>query len=164
MDAFLWRASDRGPEFAVWALPELQRRATASRNTLELLRVAKAMARFEPNSDPVRNNIAFYSLLLNVGASQAWQNAEALYAKYPADPAIVSTYALSLLLRNRAAEALACLEKLPEAARQSAQIAPYYALALAGTGDSKRATEVLSRNRREPLLPEEEALLKKAQL
>ena len=36
-------------------------------DTLALLRVTKAMLRLEPNSEPVRNNLAFYSLLLKVG-------------------------------------------------------------------------------------------------
>src|SRR3569832_867459 len=106
-DAFLWRASDHGPDYAVWALPQLQRRATERRDTLALLRVAKAMQRLEPNSDPVRNNLAFYSLLLNVGIASANQIAEDLSAKYPQDPAVASTYALSLLLRERPSDALA---------------------------------------------------------
>jgi predicted Zn-dependent protease len=163
-DAFLWRASEHGPEYAVWALPELQKRAGEKRDTSALLRVTKAMQRLQPNSDPVRNNLAFYSLLLNVSTSSANQTADELIAKYPTDPAIVSTYALSLLLRERSVEALAALEQLPEAARESAQIAPYYALALAKAGNMERASEVLTHADRGQLLPEEEALLRRAKL
>jgi len=162
--AFLWRASEHGPEYAVWALPELQRRAGEKRDSFALLRVTKAMQRLEPNSDPVRNNLAFYSLLLNVGTDSANQIADDLFAKYPADPAIVSTYALSLLLRKRPSEALAALERLPATVQESGPIAPYYALALAKTGNTQRANEVLAHVRREQLLPEEEALLKQAKL
>lgn len=163
-DAFLWRASEHGPDYAVWALPELQSRAGEKRDTSELLRVTKAMQRLQPNSDAVRNNLAFYSLLLNVGTTGANQIATELFAKHPADPPIVSTYALSMLLRDRPSEALAALEKLPAAVRESEAIAPYYTLALAKTGNLQRASEVLAHAHREQLLPEEEALLKQAKL
>lgn len=163
-DAFLWRASEHGPDYAVWALPELQRRLTERRDTFGLLRVTKAMLRLRPNSDPVRNNLAFYSLLLNTGAEGGRQTAAELYGKYPSDPAIVSTYALSLLLRDRASEALSALERLPSTARESEAIALYYALILAKTGDTQHANEALAHVHREQLLPEEEALLKQAKL
>jgi hypothetical protein len=163
-DAFLWRASEHGPDYAVWALPELQSRARVRRDTSELLRVAKAMQRLQPNSDPVRNNLAFYSLLLNVGTNNANQIAEELFAKHQADPPIVSTYALSMLLRDHPSEALVALERLPVDVRESASIAPYYALALAKTGNGARAAEVLAHAQRDQLLSEEEALLKQAKL
>jgi len=163
-DAFLWRASEHGPDYAVWALSELQGRAGEKRDTSELLRVTKAMQRLLPNSDPVRNNLAFYSLLLRGSTTSANQIAGELFAKHPTDPAIVSTYALSMLLRDRPSEALAALERLPVSVRESGAIAPYYALALTKTGNAQRANEALSHAHREQLLPEEEALLKQAKL
>jgi tetratricopeptide (TPR) repeat protein len=162
--AFLWRASEHGPEYAVWALPQLQTRAGEKRDTSELLRVTRAMQRLQPNSDPIRNNIAFYSLLLNVSTSTANQIAGELFAKHPTEPAIVSTYALSMLLRDHPTEALAALERLPVTERESAAIAPYYALALAKAGNGVRAAEVVTHAQRDQLLSEEEALLKQARL
>ena len=163
-DLFLWKAAERGPAYAAWALPDLQRHSAERRDTPALFRVAEAMCRFNPDSDPARNNQAFYSLLLHAGPERAHRTADELYAKYPDDAAIVSTRALSLLIRKHPAEALECLEKLPPTIRESAEIAPYYALALASTGNAEQAGKVLAKVRMELLLPEEQALLRQAKL
>ena len=69
-----------------------------------------------------------------------------------------------MLKRNRPAEALAMLCKLPETDLKRNDVAVYHALALAGVDRKKEAMEIAARLNRNLLLPEELELLAQAGL
>ena len=163
-EMFLWRAAKNGAQNATWVLPELSLRASARKDTRALKRVSDAMVEAWPESKLAKNNAAFYSLLLGVTPDRASALAEELYAAHPREAAIASTYALSLLRRGRAGDALAVLEKLPAEVLQRANLAPYHALALAGTGALGKARERVADVSAADLLPEEQGLLREAGL
>jgi tetratricopeptide (TPR) repeat protein len=158
-EELLWRAAVEGPQFQAWALTELWQEVNKRRDTRQLRRISEEMCRAFPESVPAKNNFAFYSLLLGDSTQRAHQIAEELYAAHPDHPAITSTYALSLLNRDRAGEALAALEKLPPPARHKDGGGVYYALALARTGKVEQARAIAATIPFETLLPEERALL-----
>lgn len=125
-------------------------------------RVSKTAGELDPSDLVARNNFAMTSLVLGNGTEAAAANARDLYLKNPEVPAFASTYAFSLYLQNKSAEALAVFEKLPPASLQDPGIAPYYVLALV---KNKRFEEAArSRSSVQPglLFPEELALYQKA--
>lgn len=124
------------------------------------------MLKVEPGSDAIQNNVAFLTLLRE--PAHAHENAHAtaasLYARFPSDPMIASTYAVSCVLRRKGAEALAAMEALPSAYREAPEIVPTYALALAAAGKVEEGRRVIGAADRMTLFPEMQALLDKTGL
>jgi hypothetical protein len=163
-EELLWRASKDDVTNSAWTLSELLRRAMARKDTRALRRVSEAMCAANPANEPAKNNLAFYSLLLGALPDRAHRLAEELYTAHPGEAAIASTYALSLLRRGKADEALAVLEKLPAEVLQRTDLAPYHALALAGAGAPEKARARAGQVVAADLLPEERELLREAGL
>ncbi len=163
-EELLWRVSKTGLQHSAWTLPELFRRAAGRKDARMLRQVSEAMAKAYPASEAAKNNFAFYSLLLGATPDRAHRLAEELYAAHPGDATITSTYALSLLRRGRAGEALTALEKLPAEVLQRADLALYHALALAGTKAPEKAQARVAQVVAADLLPEELELLREAGL
>ncbi len=156
---FLWTAQSRNPRNLLWALSDLMRHYEAAKDTASLLRVSEELLKANPASESAKNNCAFYSLLLNASPDRAGRFATELFNAHPSDPSIVSTYALSLLRQNRAAQALAVLQKLPAAAQNSPAIAVYLALAQKGAGQTDAALKTARNIKKGALLREEAELL-----
>jgi Flp pilus assembly protein TadD len=93
---------------------------------------------------------------------QGRELAREVYAKDPKNPAYVSTYAFSLYTNGDVQKARAAMETLSDAQRHQPEIAAYYGLILAASGDQARATEFLDLGERANLLPEEKELVAKA--
>ena len=82
-----------------------------------------------------------------------------MYQKAPANPSYASTYAFSLHLQDRSAEALKVLEKLKPKQLEDPAVAVYYAVVLQATGNTERARKYLDLATRARLLPEERKLV-----
>jgi len=117
------------------------------------------MTRADPKNLLVKNNLASVSLLLKTNSIRAHQWAAEVYAKYPTNGAVASTYAFSLYTQGKPAEGLAALGKLTEPDLQQPSTAAYYALLLSVSGDVEKAGRYRAIAERAPLLPEEKALL-----
>ena len=159
-EAFLWDAGQKDPRNLRWALAGLSEIYQKEKNTKGLLRVAEEYYRTYPSSEPIQNNLAFYSLLENTFLDRAFRISDALYLAHPNAPEIVSTYTLALLRRHEPQKALAALSKLPPEILSRHDIAPYYAAVLAANGLFADARKVKNQINQDDLLPEERDLLK----
>jgi hypothetical protein len=154
----LWAITDRHPE-EWWTIKTLYQYYLANLNTRGLQRVLTRVVERNPKDIPAKNNLATVSLLLLTDLSRAHELAKEVHATDPANPAFASTYAYSLHLQGRNADALKVLGVLKPEELRAPSIAAYYCVVLAATGDFKLAREYLALAEKGRLLPEEKALL-----
>jgi Flp pilus assembly protein TadD len=134
------------------------------RDTQELYRVLVHLEKVRPTDLSVRNNLAQISLLLNLNPDQACRAAREVYEQEPKNPDYAATYAFSLYLQGDVKKALQALAGFSEGELERPQIAAYYGVLLANSGDFSRAAKFLDLGEKANLLPEEKKLVEKAQL
>jgi Flp pilus assembly protein TadD len=157
----LWMAVGNVPDPA-WAVDQLGRRFHEQHDTENLRRLAARSLALDPQSENMRNDFAFLSILVGKETERALIMAHELYKKHPTNAAYVSTYAVALHGTKRSKEALAVLEKLPREELAKPPIAAHYGVILAANGRLADARKYLDLGRLAPLLPEETELLEKA--
>jgi Flp pilus assembly protein TadD len=158
----LWTLS-KAPEMRREALQLLYQQYATRGDTSGLYRVLLRSAEIAPDDTMVQNNLAQISLLLDADPERARKIAAELVRKEPANAAYVSTYAFSLYARGDAQGALQAFSGLTEEQLQAPPIAAYYGIILAAAGDKEKARHFLELGARAFLLPEEKALLAKAE-
>jgi len=155
--SLLWVAAGK-PGTDARALEYLWGLYSQTSDTPELMQVATAQIALEPDSPTRKNNYAFLSLLLNGGSEHAQRLAKDAWASNPKIPEWSATYAYALHLAGRDADARKLMENLdPETLRRPG-VALYYAIVLAGNGDTAKAREALARLNPNGMLPEEQKL------
>jgi hypothetical protein len=159
----LWLASE-DPRKADQTLNTLYNIYAAKGDTHGLYRVLLHLEELRPNDPAILNNIAQISLLLNLNAERGNELARKVYEQNPKNADYASTYAFALYRRGEARKAVQAFADLPEAELHRPQIAAYYGMMLAAAGNFARAREFLDLGAKANLLPEERALLDKAQL
>jgi predicted Zn-dependent protease len=133
-----------------------------NKDTENLYRVLLHQIELHPNDRNMQNNLAQLSLLLNLNALRAQKTAKEIYEKDPKNPAYVSTYAFALHTQGDTKKALGVLETLSAEQLHQPDVATYYGIMLAATGDRARAAEFLDLGEKANLLPQEKTLIEKA--
>jgi Flp pilus assembly protein TadD len=124
-----------------------------------LLRLAEAL----PNDLTLQNNLAQISLLLGADVERARKVAAEIMGKEPANGAYVSTYAFSLYAQGDVKGALQAMDQLSQDQLRDPSVAVYYGVVLAAAGQKEKARGYLRRAAEAKLLPEEKALVAKAE-
>ena len=158
----LWTLS-KAPEMRREALQLLYQQYATRGDTSGLYRVLLRSAEIAPDDPMVQNNLAQVSLLLDADPERARRIAAELVQKEPGNAAYVSTYAFSLYARGDAQAALDAFRGLREEQLETPGIAVYYGIILAAAGEKEQALRYLALGARAFLLPEEKALLAKAE-
>jgi Flp pilus assembly protein TadD len=158
----LWALS-KAREIRMEALQLLYQHYAKSGDTGGVYRVLLRSAEIAPDDLTVQNNLAQVSLLLDADPERARKIAAELAKKEPTNAAYVSTYAFSLYSRGEIEAALQAMETLTPEQLQAPSIAAYYGVILAAAGQKEKAREYLQRGRQTFLLPEEQALIAKAE-
>lgn len=157
----LWLAA-KDPVKGDEALRSLYKYFAKNGDTQNLYRVLVHRYEAHPQDRDVQNNLAQVSLLLGEDTARAQRLAYDLFAKDSVNPAYISTYAFALFAKGDTKNALATIETLTDEQRHQPQIAGYYGMILAESGDRSRANEFLDLGQSANLLPEEKALLDRA--
>lgn len=155
-----WTIANR-TEHAREALRALTRIYTAAHDSRGLLRVAKRALELDPNDLVAANNAASLGLLLN-GDPASHHLAAKLHEEHPDNAVFAATYAFSLHLQGKTADALRVIERLKDHQLRQPAFAAYYVVMLADSGNLAKAREFLALAERAPLLPEEKQLLANA--
>jgi tetratricopeptide (TPR) repeat protein len=143
-----------------WASQALEQLYMAGGNTAALGELYARLAALAPNHAGYKNNLAYTLLLLKTNLNQANRLAAEAYAGHASDPVIASTYAYSLYLQGRAADGLAALKKLDAAQLEQPDVALFYGLLLAASGDTNAAGHCFTiASAKTQWLPEEKRLL-----
>lgn len=158
----LWELA-KAPETSRQALQELYQYYAKNGDTSGIYRVLLRSAQIAPDDLNVQNNFAQVSLLLDADPDRARKIAAQLAQKEPANAAYRSTYAFSLLTGGDVQKALAAFEGLSDEQLRAPSTAVYYGVILAAAGEKEKSREFLAVGAKAFLLPEERALLEKAQ-
>jgi Flp pilus assembly protein TadD len=126
-------------------------------------RVLLHTAQIAPDDLMVQNNFAQVALLLDADRERARRIAAELVRKEPTNAAYVSTYAYSLFLDGNIAGAREAMQRLRGEQLNEPPIAAYYGIILAAAGEKQKAADYFARSREAFLLPEEKALIAKAE-
>ena len=153
-EAVLWIAARQFPSER-WPLDSLQNGYMQMRNTRGLFEVNELLLTRQPANAIVQNNWATLALLLQTNQTRAHQLAQQVYGPATNNPGFVSTYAYSLHVQGRTAEALALMEALPTKDLETPALASYYGVLLAAAGQGEKARLYLARAETLPILPEE---------
>jgi Flp pilus assembly protein TadD len=108
------------------------------------------------------NNLATTALLLGSWEKRPHELAREAYARASTNASFASTYAYSLLVQQKPAEALKTIEQLTPQQLEDPSIAAYYGLILKAAGDTAKASKYLELASKARLLPEEQKLVAQA--
>lgn len=158
----LWNLT-KYPETQFEALQNLYQKYSNDGDTAGLYRVLIRLVELVPDDERIQNNFAQVCLLLNADVERARKLAEHLYRKERTNPAYASTYAYALYLKGDTKGALKIIGALNETQLREPSIAAYYGVLLAAGGNAQDAPEYLKLGASAKLLPEEKALIKKAE-
>ena len=154
----LWTIVSEYPE-EHWAYQALSRVLIAGGQTRPLMLLCSRQVKRVPADLATKNNLAMLALLLDAQEMKPNDIAQEVYQKAPTNAAFASTYAFSLYLKKRNAEALAVMQKLDVKLLRDPAIAGYYGLILKANGKTAEAKTYLDLSAKATLLPEERKLL-----
>jgi Flp pilus assembly protein TadD len=145
-----------------WASEALTQTLFAQGRTRSLLQLFSHEAALDPSNLTFKNDVALMALLLNAQELKPHELAREVYGQSPTNSVFASTYALSLLLQKKNAEALKVMESLDPQVLQDPTFAGFYGLALQAIGNGAKAKIYLDLGLQAPMLPEHRKLLEKA--
>jgi Flp pilus assembly protein TadD len=145
-----------------WAFVALNQALYANGSTRSMLMVYSQELKRLPNDIGIKNNLAMTALLLDAQELNPHELAREVYQQAPTNSAFISTYAFSLHLQKKDAEALKVIEQLKPQELQDPSIAGYYGLILQATGYKAKARTYLDLAFKGPMLPEERKLFEAA--
>ena len=145
------------------ALQALHQHYTRRGDTSGLYRTLLRLVEALPNDLTLQNNLAQISLLLGADRERAKKVAAEINSKEPFNGAYVSTYAFSLFTSGDVRGALQAMDRLSQDQLRDPSVAAYYGVFLAAAGQKEKAREYLRRAAETNLLPEEKALVAKAE-
>jgi Flp pilus assembly protein TadD len=157
-EGILWTIVSQYPEER-WAYQTLVKVLAASGQTRSLMQLFSQEVKRSPSDFATKNNLAMLALLLDAQELKPTELAEEVYQKSPTNSAFASTYAFSLYLKKRNAEALAVMQRLDAQQLQNPEISGYYGLILKANGRPAEAKTYLDLAAKAALLPEERKLM-----
>jgi hypothetical protein len=160
-EELLWILVNRYPEER-WAAPVLTQTLMNGGRTRPLMQLFSLLSRRMPTDLEMKNNLAFTALLLEANELNPHDLAKEVHAKMPQNPSFTSTYAYSLYVQKKYAEALKVMQQLALQDLANPSIAGYYGLILKATGNAEKAKAYLNLTTKTKLLPEEQALFQQA--
>ena len=158
----LWTMT-KYPETRMEAFQSLYQSAIETGDTPGLYHALLRLIELRPDDMSLQNNLAQVSLLLKADMPRAQKLALDLYRKEQSNPAYASTYAFALYTKGDTKGALKVLSELKEDELREPSMAAYYGIFLAAAGDGSKAREFLKLAASAKLLPEEKALVAKAE-
>jgi tetratricopeptide (TPR) repeat protein len=161
VESLLWRAGRSFPKER-WPIESLQGIYVRARNTRGLLETTTVLLERDPANTVTQNNWASLALLLNTNLAKAHQLAQQVYEHDTNNFAYVSTYAWSLHLQGKTAEALKLMETLTPDQLSNPSVASYYGAMLAAAKQTNKAREYLAKAEAGLILPEELQLVAEA--
>jgi predicted Zn-dependent protease len=145
-----------------WAALALKQGLFAGGQTPSLMKLFSLQAKRSPADLDVKNDLAICALLLKAKELNPHELAREVYQKAPTNASYASTYAFSLYLQEKHAEALKVMQQLKPIDLENPSIAGYYGLILQATGSHEKARLYFQRASKARLLPEEQKLFDRA--
>jgi tetratricopeptide (TPR) repeat protein len=160
-EEILWTVVNRYPD-EKWAFQALSQALFAGGRTRPLMMLYGQQVKRSPSDLGAKNNLAMTALLLDAQELKPHQLAREVYEKAPTNSSYASTYAFSLHVQEKNAEALKVIEQLKPQDLEIPSISGYYGMILQATGHREKARKYLDLSSKARLLPEEQKLLDRA--
>jgi tetratricopeptide (TPR) repeat protein len=145
------------------ALQTLYQHYSKKGDTSGLYRTLIRLTEAIPNDMILQNNLAQVSLLLGVDLERSRKVAADLASKEPSNGSYMATYAFSLYAKGDVKGALQAMDNLTSDQLRDPSLSAYYGIVLAAAGQKEKARDYLRRASEATLLPEEKALVTKAE-
>jgi predicted Zn-dependent protease len=162
-EQLIWIIVNRYPD-EKWATTTLAQYLMAGHRTRSMMELFSIMYKRTPDDLEIKNNLAMTAMLLGAQELDPYGLAQQVYEKYPKNPSYASTYAFSLYLQKKYADALKVMQQLTQKDLKSPSIAGYYGLILEANGNNAEAKDCLNRISKPQLLPEEQTLFDQAKV
>ena len=160
-EEILWSIVNRYPG-EKWAFQALTQALFAGGRTRPLMMLYSQELKRSPSDLGIKNNLAVTAFLLDAKELKPHDLAREVYEKASTNAAFASTYAFSLHLQDKNAEALKVMQTLAPKYLEDPAIAGYYGLILKATGDNGKAQAYLNWAFKAPMLPEERKMFERA--
>ena len=160
-EELLWTFIKEYPD-EMWAWRDLTGMFLTQGQTHSLLKLFQQLARSRPTDLMVQNNLAITALLLNADDLKPLDLAREVYEKDPSNAHIAVTYAFSLMLQKKNADALKVMDQVNPSDLEDPSISGYYGLILQANGDTAKARKYLKLAEKGSHLPEETKLFEAA--
>jgi len=157
----LWALVDSHPEER-WAFESLNASLFAEGQTRSLMKLWNEERKRSPSNLTAANNLALIALLLHADEFNPHDLARDVYQRAPTNANYASTYAFSLYLQGKYADALAVMNKFDPQALENPAIAGYYGLFLKASGQDVNARRYFEKASLTAMLPEERKIISKA--
>lgn len=161
IETILLAINNRYPE-ETWATQTLAESYYAEGQTRSLFSLFKNQFQNNPKSLTAKNNLAMIGMLLNATEVNPYGLANDIYTAAPTNASVVSTYAFSLYLQKKNAEALKAIETISPKELENPTIAGYYGLILNANHNKVKGQKYLDIALKSKLLPEERKLMSSA--
>lgn len=157
----LWAIANRYPEETP-VIQALSQRLFAAGNTRSLQTLYSLALQKHAGNLAFMNNLAMSALLLETWEKKPHELAREAYTRASTNASFAATYAYSLLVQKKPAEALKTIEQLAPQQLENPSIAAYYGLILKASGNPAKARRFFDLASKATLLPEEKKLLDQA--
>jgi Flp pilus assembly protein TadD len=127
-----------------------------------LLQLYSQELKRSPSNLGLKNNLALVALLLDAQELNPHVLAREVYTQAPTNASFISTYAFSLHLQKKDAEALKLMEQMKPQDLQNPSLAGYYGVILQANGNKEKARSYLELACKGQLLPEERKIFERA--
>jgi Flp pilus assembly protein TadD len=146
-----------------WAAELLMNKFYAEGNTKGLADLIAKIYESDSSNPKLKNNMASISLLRKAKLEEAHRLAREAYDSETNNPFFASTYAYSLLLQNKQADAVKIFNSVDPKYLKIPAIAAYYGVVQAQSGHKDAAKAPLELAATAKLLPEEREIVRQAQ-
>ncbi|MGD1083635.1 MAG: hypothetical protein ABSA47_02665 [Verrucomicrobiota bacterium] len=145
-----------------WATQALTQTMFAGGQTRSLMQLFSQELKRTPSDLTAKNNLAMIALLLDAKELKPHDLAREVYQQAPTNSSFAATYAFSLYVQGKSAEALKVMRQIKPQDLESPSIAGYYGIILKATGGGASAGVYLEKASKAALLPEERKLFAQA--
>src|ERR1039458_7075067 len=145
-----------------WATQALTQTLFAGGQTRSLMQLFNQELKRTPSDLSAKNNLAMTALLLDAKELKPHDLAREVYQQAPTNSSFAATYAFSLYVQGKKAEALKVMQQIKPQDLEMPSIAGYYGLILKATGGGASAGVYLDKASKAVLLPEERKLFAQA--
>jgi tetratricopeptide (TPR) repeat protein len=148
--------------WALWVMRHLFDYYVSTGNTRGIYQILSTVLDRGSDDIAIKNNLAAVAMLLQTNLPMAHTLARQVYEREPGNASVVSTYAYSLHLQGRTAEALKLLQGLSPRDLKQPSVAVYYGFLLVAGSEALKANDYLTAAEGGTLLPEEKELIAQA--
>ncbi len=160
-EEILWNIVNQYPS-EKWAFSALEQDLFLNGRTRPLLELYSQAVKRSPSNLVLKNNLAMVALLLDATELRPYELAREVYNTSPTNASYASTYAYSLYVQGKSAEALRVMQKLTPKELDDPSRAGYYGLILKATGSAAKAQVYFDWTAKARLLPEERKIFDRA--